>query len=141
MFFGFFILLNKNLQKHPYQLFAWEIMTMATYYSDMGQILPYWGLRQYSLFQETIFWKQLPAQELYYYSQIFYQRELVLKNFLSVIVVSYLSIELCIYADFYLLLKNPFYPKERRMLFYFIFIIVVTIFGVVVSVFTQNDDL
>jgi hypothetical protein len=58
------------------------------------------------------------------YEDYYYQLKasIAFSNFIGVMSMLHLFIEICIFADLYFMLKNPFYPKESRMKLYYAFI-------------------
>jgi hypothetical protein len=38
-----------------------------------------------------------------------------------------------LFSDLYLIMKNPFYPKERRVKYYYIFVLITSIIPVVIA--------
>ena len=82
--------------------------------------LPYWKCLDYTMFWRTdVSWRDY---YLYYIWTIDFSHKLYL-----VFLQAYLSFNVVIFSDLYLIMKNPFYPRERRLVTYYLFVILQSI--------------
>ena len=125
---GFFILLHKKFQKHPYQLIGW-----ACVYNAIGFFLRYSNFLVCFLDLPWLF--QLSIDPYYYLVNGTSHPIMIWNKFQSIYiswkVVSYISIYLnlaansLIFIDLYLTIRNPFYARQRRAKWYTLFFLAI----------------
>ena len=121
---GFFFLLNKKFKKHPYSLFAYACLLQSVYffchYSNFLICLLNLSL--------SLEWSKFNFNPDY--EDIFFSFKTLLIMWKTICIsMTYMQLTAnsIIFIDLYLTLKNPFYPRKKRMLAYNLILIVVMI--------------
>ena len=148
---GFYLLLNKKFKKHPYPMIGMACLFQAAYffsYFDIFSICEY-GLIE-GLGYNLGLWKMMSSQgiiegfsawsnygkwkEEYFTPEDSYR---IFVNYIiswKVKVITLTYLHLCsnsiLFIDLFLTLKNPFYPRQKRVIKYKIFLFIVFIFSV-----------
>ena len=133
---GYFIISNQNLKQHPYTLIALELLMHGAMYSNQdlnARVLeiPFWKTWDY-----TLFWADLNNED-YYYAFI---NTIDLSHRLYLIFLqAYLSLNVVIYCDLYLIMNNPFKPKENRMSAYLIFVLLTSLIPLSINIYLFEE--
>lgn len=133
-FIGMFLYFHKDLQKHPYQLYALEILISSVTYSQYSmQIFNCW-LGKIGLGEKLIgsFMLFLPhnTDERSKYDHVFYL-QMISYNTINVSYALYYLVNAILYIDLYLIVTNPFYPQKKRNNVYNMIMITSSLFWIV----------
>lgn len=119
---GFFLVLNKRLKSHPYQLYAYEILACTFNYGfPLSHVLMSFE----------------PIRDMAYYSshwdmKVDYRRMFLIIQYMTFIqnmiaIYSwqiYVTLDMTLYIDLYLMTKNPFKPQKSRLKYYYLLILI-----------------
>ena len=120
LFAGFYLWRSSNFKIHPFTLFAVELLSHAGMYLDLEFVMKEFKVPFYNLLQLNAPFKEFTWEQYYNYYILIRETQLTL---FKIFFQSFLSTELCIYADLYWTLKNPFYPRDQRVKWYYLFIL------------------
>jgi hypothetical protein len=92
------------------------MLVNAAYYIDLGNPILFKYMFLMNLLKYSLFWAKITNYHLYQFFRFLVDfRSIQNMSFRTVLA----TIEFCIYLDIYLILKNPFYPTQRRMPLYY----------------------
>ena len=163
-FTGFYLILNKNFRHHPYPMIGTACLFQAAYFFSYFDIFVVCksNLIEYHAYNIGI-WTSIKESGPYgviewlnysswmaanFTPEIKY---LIFKQFIiswKVMVITFTYLHLgansVIFIDLYLTLRNPFYPRKKRVWKYRIFLLMILIFALInmlKSIFTYQTSL
>ena len=125
MLTGFFILSNKNLKQHPYTLIAMELLMHGGMYLSQDTNFRITELPYYFCLDYTMFWRSDISYREYYFYYVWTMN--FAHRLYLVFLQAYLSFNVVLYSDLYLIMNNPFYPRERRVVGYYLFVLITSL--------------
>ena len=132
---SFFLFLR--FKQHPYPIYAVELVFLAGYVAIQTEILYMFKIPFYKATHLTYFWRDVTYKDYYEWAAYTIKYNSLLRDtYASVFVLWYFFI----YLDLYLLLRDPFYPREKRMVKYLFWTLVNVSLGVTEHLLVTIDN-
>jgi len=114
---------NEKLNTHPYKLISLIALIDATYFLIYNTIENICNFKLYTIFAYTVLWDGSESRQK---ESLIFLINISILLFRFLFMLSFLlNSFLCL--DLYLTVKNPFYPAHRRMKFYILYSVIVTL--------------